>query len=204
MDPFIHSWEDSTHSKFGCDSCHVRPGLVNHVVNQVAVSKNVYLNMVGKAEMPDQIKSATNENCLQGGCHSVNRTASTSGDLKIPHQDHVSERGLECKDCHFNVVHTSEGGTPVPPMGVCAMCHDGEQAPNQCDTCHEERMTPEGVHPENLALDEHAELARGREQDCLKCHKNDATFCAKSGCHDAGEFQGMFGADRLNERFQQQ
>jgi nitrate/TMAO reductase-like tetraheme cytochrome c subunit len=203
MEPFIHSWEDSTHSKFGCHSCHVRPGLVNGLVNQVVVSKNVYLNFIGRAEMPEQIRSATNLNCLQGGCHSVNRRASTSGDLLIPHREHVQLRNLQCKDCHYNVVHTSEGGTPVPPMGVCAMCHDGRQAANECSTCHERNKTAEGVHPEKLALDEHADIARGRVQDCVRCHKNDESFCAQSGCHDLAEFRDATGADRLEQRFVQ-
>lgn len=204
MDPFIHSWQQSTHAKFGCDKCHVRPGLVNHIANQIVVSKNVYLNFVGRAEMPEQIRSATNENCLQGSCHSVNRRASTSGDLKIPHREHVEMRNLECKDCHYNAVHTAEGGTPVPDMGVCAMCHDGTRAPNQCDTCHEDRKTPEGVHPEQLAIEEHSEIARGRDRDCFRCHKNDQSFCAKSGCHDPQEFQGLNEAERMQQRFEEQ
>jgi hypothetical protein len=167
----------------------------------VVVSQNVYLNLIGRADMPERISSATNENCLRSSCHSVNRTASTSGDLLIPHEDHVLKRGLECKDCHYNVVHTTEGGTPLPPMGVCAMCHDGDRAPNTCDTCHEDRKTPEGAHPEQLALEEHAEVARGRQTDCIKCHKNEASFCAQTGCHDPSEFKGMTESERLEERF---
>jgi len=71
----------------------------------------------------------------------------------------VEDRGLQCKDCHFNVVHTSEGGTPVPPMGVCAMCHDGTKAPNECSTCHRQPPTAEEAHPD-LALEQHGDLAR--------------------------------------------
>lgn len=201
MDPFIKSWERSTHSQFPCDECHVRPGLANRVVNQFAVTKNVYLDAFGQAEMPNEIRSATNENCLQADCHTTNRTASTSGDLIIPHRDHVEDRGLQCKDCHFNVVHTSEGGTPVPPMGVCSMCHDGATAPNDCATCHRSPPSAEEAHP-NLVLEQHGELARGRERDCLSCHHADQTFCERSGCHPQGTFSDLSAEDRLGERFQ--
>lgn len=200
MEPFVDSWEESTHSKFGCKKCHVRPGLVNGLVNQMVVSQNVYLNIIGRAEMPEQIRSATNQNCLQDGCHTTNRTASTSGDLIIPHAEHVLMRNLECKDCHFNVVHTPEGGTALPPMGVCAMCHDGRRAPNECATCHRDPPTAQEEHPD-LAVESHAELARGRERDCFKCHHADEDFCAQGGCHDVGTFERLTAEDRLNERF---
>jgi len=202
MDQFVDSWKRSTHAQFGCDACHVKPGLVNHFVNSVVVSQNVYLSFVGRAEMPEQIRSATNENCLQGGCHSVNRTASTSGDLRIPHREHVEMRDLQCKDCHFNVVHTPDGGTPVPPMGVCAMCHDGRQAPNTCDTCHVDPPSAETAHAD-LVLEEHAEIGRGRMRDCFRCHHSDfGSFCADSGCHTREEFEELAQNQRINQRFE--
>lgn len=202
MEPFVDSWENSTHSKFGCTECHVRPGVVNHFVNQLVVTQNVYLNVVGRAEMPEQIRSATNENCLQAGCHTTNRRASTSGDLIIPHREHVLLRDLECKDCHYSVVHTPEGGTPLPPMGACAMCHDGQRASSECGTCHRNPPSAEEEHP-GLALEAHAEMARGRERDCFKCHHSDQGFCARSGCHDPGTFERLTAEERLNERFGQ-
>jgi len=201
MEPFVKSWEHSSHSKFGCDKCHVKPGLINHAINSMVVSKNVYLNFLGRAQMPEQIRSATNENCTQGGCHTTNRVASTSGDLKIPHRQHVEMQGLECKDCHFNVVHTPDGGTPVPPMGVCAMCHDGEKAPNTCVTCHTSPPSADEGHTGIAAMKDHGTVAKGREKDCFKCHHSDASFCAKSGCHDPSEFQKLTDEQRLKERF---
>lgn len=200
MEPFVDSWEKSTHRKFGCDECHVRPGAVNRIVNQVVVTQNVYMNVIGQAEMPEQIRSATNQNCLQSECHSLNRKASTSGDLKIPHRQHVRLRDLQCKDCHFNVIHTVDGGTPVPPMGVCAMCHDGKEAPNECSTCHEEPPAAEEEHP-GLALEEHGEIAGGRIRDCFRCHHSDQQFCARSGCHDPETFQEIIEEETMKERF---
>ena len=46
-------------------NCHVKPGLLNLALNPIVVSQNIYLNFLGRAEMPEQIGSATNENCLQ-------------------------------------------------------------------------------------------------------------------------------------------
>jgi nitrate/TMAO reductase-like tetraheme cytochrome c subunit len=199
MDQYVSSWELSTHNRSGCVSCHVKPGFWNLVLNQMVVSKNIYLNIFGKAEMPQEIRSATNQNCLQGTCHTTNRKVSTSGDLLIPHQGHVEMRGLECKDCHFNVVHTATGGTPRPPMGVCAMCHNGTTAPNACTTCHVNPPSAQEAHPD-LALETHAAIGKGRARDCYRCHHASFDSCTGQGCHDASFFETLDQQQQLEER----
>lgn len=199
MDPYVSSWERSTHSKAGCISCHVRPGFWNLALNQIVMSKNIYLNFFGKAEMPEEIRSATNENCLQSQCHTTNREVSTSGNLIIPHEEHVEMRGLQCKDCHFNVVHTITGGTPKPPMGVCAMCHNGTTAPDSCTTCHVKPPSAQEAHPD-LALETHAEIGRGRARDCYRCHHAQFDDCTGQGCHDLSFFETLDQQQQLEER----
>jgi nitrate/TMAO reductase-like tetraheme cytochrome c subunit len=199
MQPYVNSWEKSTHNKATCVSCHVKPGLWNLVVNQVVVSKNIYLNFFGKAGMPAEIGSATNENCLRANCHSTNREVSSSGDIKIPHDLHVNLENMQCKDCHFNVVHTPTGGTPRVPMGVCAMCHNGTTAPDTCSTCHINPPTAQEAHP-TLALDTHAAIGKGRAQDCYRCHHGNLETCVRDGCHTAAFFEQLNLQQQVLER----
>lgn len=199
MDQHVSSWEKSTHNRSGCVFCHVKPGFWNLALNQIVVSKNIYLNVFGKAQMPKEIRSATNENCLQGKCHTTNRNVSTSGDLLIPHKDHVEMRGLQCKDCHFNVVHTARGGTPRPPMGVCAMCHNGTIAPDACTTCHTKPPSAQEAHP-GLALETHADIGKGRARDCYGCHHAHFDACTGQGCHDLFFFETLDQQQQLEER----
>lgn len=200
MDQYVASWEKSTHNRTGCVSCHVEPGFWNLVANQIVVSKNIYLNVFGKAQMPEEIRSATNQNCLQRSCHTTNRVVSSSGDLLMPHKDHVEARGLQCKDCHFNVVHTSTGGTSKPPMGVCAMCHNGTSAPDACTTCHVNPPSAQVAHPD-LALQSHAAIGKGRALDCYSCHHAHFEGCLGQGCHDSGFFDSLNRQQQVQERF---
>jgi nitrate/TMAO reductase-like tetraheme cytochrome c subunit len=177
-------WDESTHSNVNCMKCHVDPGVMNTLVHKVLSYKEIYYNFFGHGEMPPDVKLPSNEACLQ--CHSLDREVSPGGDLNIPHRDHVEERGLKCADCHFNVVHTRRaisGG--APPMDMCYMCHDGEQAPNSCETCHNtprEQFEQEGHAGSEDIIDNHGELARDRIEDCRRCHSEQSRFC--ENCHE--------------------
>ena len=175
-------WEESTHANVNCVKCHVEPGFVNTVEHKLASYKEIWFNFFGKGTMPEDVTLPTNEACLQ--CHSLDRTVSPGGDIKIPHREHVEMRDLKCADCHFNVVHTRRGEVGgAPPMDVCYMCHDGKKAPNECSTCH---TTPVNDlkrqgHPKD-ALANHGKLARDREEECRRCHSERSKFC--ENCHN--------------------
>ncbi len=177
----VELWENSTHANVNCIQCHIDPGFINTLEHKLMSYKEIYGQFLGDGEMPDEIQLPSNEACLQ--CHSLDRNVSPGGDIKIPHRDHVELRDLLCADCHFNVVHTRRaisGGNP--PMDVCYMCHDGEQAPNECETCHttpREDFVEQG-HPVD-ALENHGALARERVEDCYRCHSQESGFC--EDCH---------------------
>lgn len=96
------------------------------------------------------------------------------GRVRFSHQNHT-DRGLHCNQCH-----TAEDHTPVPAdkVGIqhswgvsrhCGACHDGNQAPDDCRTCH---TAGEVIMPESH---KRADFARGHGQDapqetCLTCH----------------------------------
>ena len=153
MEPFINSWEHSTHAKFGCDKCHVKPGLINHVVNSVVVSKNVYLNYIGKATMPAQIRSATNDELPAdrlshhqpqrvdvGRSHHPAQGARR--DAQPPVQGLPLQRGAHADGRHA-------GARPW----ACAPCATtARRRPTTCTTCHKNPPTAaaEANHPTAL------------------------------------------------------
>ncbi|GAB4251428.1 MAG: hypothetical protein Kow00129_12290 [Thermoleophilia bacterium] len=181
QDP-VELWKESTHSNVNCIKCHIDPGFLNTVKHKVMSYKEIYGQFFGSGEMPEDVHLPSNESCLQ--CHSIDREVSPGGDIKIPHREHVEMRDLRCADCHFNVVHTRRaisGG--APPMDVCYMCHDGERAPDECETCHatpREEFEREGHSAEDL-LETHGALARDRIEDCRRCHSEASGFCEE--CH---------------------
>jgi nitrate/TMAO reductase-like tetraheme cytochrome c subunit len=172
-------WEKSTHANVNCIACHVEPGFLKQLEHKVLSYKEIYTQLFKGAEMAPDVKRPTNASCLQ--CHNIDRVVSTGGDIKIPHRQHVEMQGLQCADCHFNVVHTRKG-TPggAPPMDVCYMCHDGVKAPNACTTCHVKPPDKTEAHPTD-AVQNHGKLARERIEDCRRCHSEQSKFC--ENCH---------------------
>jgi nitrate/TMAO reductase-like tetraheme cytochrome c subunit len=172
-------WEQSTHGNVNCIECHVNPGIVNEIEHKILSYKEIYAQIFGSGEMPPDVHLPSNESCLQ--CHNDDREVSPSGDIKIPHLEHVEMRDLRCADCHFNVVHSRRGepGGP-PPMDVCYMCHDGVKAPDTCATCHLTPPPKEEAHPTD-ALENHGRMATDRIDDCRRCHSEASRFC--EDCH---------------------
>jgi hypothetical protein len=81
-------------------------------------------------------------------------------------------------------------------MGLCLECHDGEQAPAACTTCHlgdgarvrvdypEGRLVPSGAlrgdaHDLGFRLD-HGRVAASDERYCASCHRREECL----DCHD--------------------
>ncbi len=57
--------------------------------------------------------------------------------IKFNHKIHV-QKGVSCETCHTNIdkVAVATRDNALPTMGTCVSCHDGKQAPEDCDTCH--------------------------------------------------------------------
>jgi len=57
--------------------------------------------------------------------------------LKFNHKIHI-DKGIGCATCHGDMTEvdlaTRENSLPV--MGTCISCHDGQEVPNACSTCH--------------------------------------------------------------------
>jgi hypothetical protein len=121
-----------------------------------------------------------------------------ANNLHFPHAVHLA-KGAKCTDCHAGI-EEAELGTraQLPKMAQCLQCHDGQQAPNKCTTCH--LSEPDGVLRTRFAsgalapsgtlrdddhghdfLRRHAHIAAADMESCSSCHR--ATEC--EACHTA-------------------
>ncbi len=136
MEPYFRSWKASSHGavKINCESCHVKPGFVPEYIFKL----NFYpwiLGRIGRGGMrPMGVVPASTEACRR--CHSLNRKVSTSGDLKIDHEEHIVKAKLGCPKCHGGVIHPGVGklGSMNPPRKLCKECHKKEM--KKCAYCH--------------------------------------------------------------------
>lgn len=94
-----------------------------------------------------------------------------------------------CDECHQRMLpadhritfrELDHGPEAVADRSRCATCHVVEF----CTACHGQRPRSHGF-PGTFDA-EHGRLARLNMRSCLTCHSNDQTFCARSGCHEAG------------------
>lgn len=64
------------------------------------------------------------------------------GGTYFDHSMHIEAFDLNCRDCHFGVVHNP--GTKTDRMNFCLTCHadapDDAPQMNDCDTCHEAQL----------------------------------------------------------------
>jgi nitrate/TMAO reductase-like tetraheme cytochrome c subunit len=197
--PQYTAWKLSSHSQINCLTCH---GGDNSTLNRWArrriEARNKLIHLLGKQQYPFQKNFVpSNETC--GGCHSVNREITPSGDLIIPHREHTTVTGTPCAACHVDVVHARAGhrmtaalqktggkSDPAfallekelqdlgpkehrPLMGACMGCHDGRKAPSACAACHKELDIPEDHKPADWAYN-HGGGARRDIQYCVYCH----------------------------------
>jgi len=170
-------WSKSTHAEAGCETCHVRPRLLDRTAYRLRMTGEFYVSLVWRSRVPDVFGTPTDEACLI--CHSDLRTVSPEGDLRIPHRAHVSVLKMRCVECHAYVVHElSPEGKHSPPMVGCLRCHDGDKAKNDCSACHTDKDAPP-THAAKDWLVVHGSQSVGG--DCETCHKWAKAWCAD--CH---------------------
>jgi hypothetical protein len=142
MEPYYESWLSSSHrgAASHCLDCHAEPGILGLALYEVAFYGEIVGHLAGAEVKPDGGEPSVRA-CQRGECHSLNREASNSGDLKIDHRSHVVDEGLACPECHPGAVHEGVGGRVlVPPMETCRECHEDDM--EECDYCHAGKVVP--------------------------------------------------------------
>lgn len=174
----IHMWEESTHARMSCGSCHIDPGVWAHVMHGFQSVPAFYSQLLRGPGEENLFGAPPTESCLK--CHTLNRSVSADGDLLIPHRAHIEILEVDCVDCHVELVHyESPLGLNRPPMSMCMdSCHDGETAGAECIKCHTRKDVPDDhLQPEWLEI--HQE--ESSKQDCGGCHAWTPDFC--DTCH---------------------
>ncbi|NTU71347.1 MAG: hypothetical protein HGB10_05970 [Coriobacteriia bacterium] len=137
MDEYYESWSVSSHRAAAptCLSCHARPGITGLVVYELGFWREIAASVSGRPLDSSGSAALDVASCERTGCHSMNRQASNSGNLRINHRLHVSEQRIPCSTCHAGAVHKGVHGREIlPGMGVCEECHRDKLA--DCGYCH--------------------------------------------------------------------
>ncbi len=129
------------------------------------------------------------EDCLQ--CHSLK---SAQNDYSVEeamvekpksYEDviftHDVHEGVECDTCHEGLNEDeSLNDIKWPEMTTCRQCHNGDEAPSECETCHRRlrKDVPPASHHGDWA--EHHGFDSRFDKTCLYCHDSKA-FC--QDCH---------------------
>lgn len=195
MRPEYVTWKSSAHSQISCIDCHIDPGTKNFLVHKIKSFDQLYKHFTGKVYAPITIdKTISDEVCER--CHTPNRVATPSGDIKIPHKVH-KESKVPCVICHQAVAHAKigeEGFTAdgnwekwSEPIGKaymradflrfsmmeCIDCHKAEDSgpkSDDCKACHNKLIKPES-HSEAKFISTHGEEAQRNIKQCDKCHR---------------------------------
>ncbi|MHB1420092.1 MAG: cytochrome c3 family protein [Bacillota bacterium] len=183
MAPEVATWQLSSHSAFDCTVCHV-------------VDKK---DMQDKHDSGDYKKPINLKNLISRDvcmkCHSKNREATPSGDLKIPHLKHDA-KGIACVNCHAGIVHAKvterhivnqkdyddySKWTPTlakkiatdyyyqPDMWTCITCHKALNVTTKCSVCHK-AIPSLPSHDQAAWKDKHGISARQNIGQCTQCH----------------------------------
>ena len=156
MYPEYYTWENSSHSKIACVSCHIKPGIENFLVHKIRSLSQVYYHFTKSYMTPIAIKEKVdNSQCER--CHDMSKRVTTpSGDLKFDHNKHVNQK-IDCVVCHKGVAHgqiEEKGFTAMTDynswnsqMGKAYVNspvskHYTNLQMKQCIDCHTEKKVP--------------------------------------------------------------
>ncbi len=125
-EPYITSWEESSHADVDCHACHMPVGFGGKLDRSYQAIVSTWRYMWGshdnlpRAEIDDQ-------NCLQSGCHDdrlIQGTIEYEKGILFDHADHMGEevRGmtLGCTSCHSQIV---QGSHMEVTRETCYLCH---------------------------------------------------------------------------------
>ena len=174
----------------GCTACHSPPSEPVKLAGGESFDHQPFLDKgvkcwkchfdatQGTGEVPRQV-------CIE--CHNERDKLAKYEDPKFLHDWHVSERKVECFQCHSEIRH-GRHPTPVAREASCATCHSAghglqgalfagrggkgvEDSPSMhsaanvdCVACHEGRAT------ETVSLPGAMGTRRATEKACLECH----------------------------------
>lgn len=204
QDDSINAYQNSTHNKVSCLSCHMPAGAdpVTFMIHKAGALVELYYTVMGTYPIPLNPGSELSQNpdhmpstqCTQ--CHNLdNRKVTPSVGIKIDHDAHKAEN-ISCTICHNRIAHNEgEGYTPVnhdPQTGELNIGHPDFMTMTGCSRCH--RLEDDGIA---------AETPLEAPGTCETCHPTDFDLVPAS--HKVSDWKGMHGeaaveaADKVTE-----
>ena len=126
--------DEDPHEGTGCVRCHERGGVLASLTTAVPRRvEHIVSSML--AEVPagsyGYVGSAACESCHARGI--AETTTNDVKAVKVSHEEPL-QAGAQCLDCH--TMFDGVIGVATTKMKPCLRCHDGVQAPSECEYCH--------------------------------------------------------------------
>ncbi len=169
----VASHAEGTHARTRCSACHVGPGVRGAYVAAVGGSRNLVVEFTASYSDAMPYADVSSGSCVT--CHEeVTSGTLTARGIRMRHTD-VLDVGYECTDCHGTVGHGSAVRRErYPQMAQCIQCHDGSDAPSECDSCHSTDVGTATRTPgdDYVKADIQTDGCRGCHSmdSCIDCH----------------------------------
>ncbi len=163
-----------------CDDCHKtneKGGMENPDMDKCSECHDIDLDHPSDdCLMCHSLKSSLNDYSVE---EAVPEKPESYRDVTFTHEPHD---GIDCDTCHKGISGMeSLSQVKWPGMTTCSQCHNGDEAPNDCETCHKvlNKETPPESHHGDWAM-QHGPASR-TDRSCAYCHGKSRKFC--NDCH---------------------
>lgn len=176
MEPYVASWEQSSHRSVPCVDCHYEPGLLETAEGKFKALSQLAKYVTG-TEGTKPWAEVSDASCMRAGCHTTRLLAGNvqydvgGVSIAFDHAPHLLEmrrsKRLRCTSCHSQIVQGEH--VSVTPS-TCFLCHfkgdDEDPHLSDCSTCH--GPPKRAIQLEGFTFQHDDYVGRGVE--CRSCH----------------------------------
>jgi hypothetical protein len=175
-----------------CADCHLEAGQ-----SASAADNNLPKEKACTSCHAEEVKDPAQ--CAKCHLETVDQTGFANPERVIDfhHQYHTEVLGLGCESCHVGMDRTDYAAREHwPVMDDCLVCHQDQDAPFDCATCHPKVEMMRPVSHEQDWMRVHKRHVRTVDMPCSKCHED--SWC--EDCHTGALLSATSGpADRVVE-----
>lgn len=172
----------TAHAGSGCYSCHLEEGLWSLPAHKGKELFRMYpAQLLGRTTMDPGTRVSRDAcmSCHEGGLPDVSKTRG----LRIAHAT-CAAAPAKCDECHGATAHPQQvRWARVPVMDECISCHEDQNGPTECDSCHTGKLETERLKsgPWQVTHGANWQLTHGMGDlnTCATCHPSEKCV----GCH---------------------